>query len=172
MLIIHKPKISEVPDYMQGYVSLVQDNNLLSALHQSLDDLHIFLQKLPESKANYKYTEGKWSIKEILQHLIDAERVFNYRALHFAREGYREMGGYDQDIFVKNAKVSQRSLIDLKTEFITVRTSSIYLFDSFTKDNLLQKGKASGFEISVPTLGFAIIGHTLHHFKVIENKYL
>jgi len=169
---IEKPPQNEIPDYTRGYVALVQENNLSLALHQSLDKLYLFLQTIPENKAMYRYTAGKWSVKDILQHLIDAERFFTYRALRFAREGYSEQEGYDHNTFVEIAQADRRKLDDLKEEFIAIRKSTIYLFDSFDEKNLLQKGKASGFEVSVSTLGFIIIGHTLHHFKIMEERYL
>lgn len=169
---IEKPHNSEIPEYMQGYISLVEQNHLSLALHQSLDDLHLFLQQISENKAGYRYAKDKWSIKDILQHLIDAERVFIYRVLRFAREGYNNIEGYDQNVFVEKANADKRSLKDLKEEFIAVRKSSIYLLNSLNEESLLQKGKASGFDISVRTLGFAIVGHSLHHFKVIKEKYL
>ena len=169
---IEKPQKSEIPAYMQGYISLVKEDNLFLALHRSLEDSYLFLQKIPANKAPYKYAEGKWSIKDILQHLIDAERVFAYRALRFAREGYGERTGYDQDIFAIKAQASKRDFEDLKNEFISTRKSNIYLFDSFQQEDLLEKGKANDVEISVVGLGFAIIGHALHHFKIIEERYL
>jgi hypothetical protein len=123
-------------------------------------------------KFDYRYAEGKWTIKEIIQHLIDAERIFAYRALRFARYDATVLSGFDEDYYVLNSTANQRSIMELLTEYSAVRHTSLLLFKSFNNEQLLYSGIASNNNISVRALGFVIIGHQNHHQKIFEKRYL
>ena len=123
-------------------------------------------------KFDYRYAEGKWTIKDILQHLVDAERVFAYRALCFARNDKTELPGFEEDDYVIEANANKRSIQDLLTELLIVRQSSLALFKSFNDEQLMRIGTASNNPMSVRALGFIIIGHQNHHQRVFEERYL
>jgi uncharacterized damage-inducible protein DinB len=164
---------NEYPAYAEIYVSQVDNTwTLVEELEVSVHNLIRFVQNIPLDKHDYRYAEGKWTIKDILQHLIDAERVFAYRALRFSRNDTTELPGYDQDLFVENAHANKRHMKDLLTELSTVRHSTMQLFSSFSEEQLLSRGIASGYNVSVRALGFMIIGHQIHHMKVFQERYL
>jgi hypothetical protein len=127
---------------------------------------------LNDESALYKYAEKKWSLKEMLQHLIDCERIFQYRALSISRGDTQNLPGFDEELFAKNSNADERNLEDLVSEYSSVRSSSIILFKSFKAETLSNKGFANGNEISVETIGNLIVGHNLHHLKIIEERYL
>jgi uncharacterized damage-inducible protein DinB len=171
-------KVSQVQDgeYGQFYASyLAQVSNeytLVEELEISVHRLVKFVREIPMDKFDYRYAEGKWTIKDILLHLIDAERIFAYRALRFARNDKTELPGFDENSYVDQANANQRSIQDLLTELLIVRQSSLALFKSFSEEQLLQKGIASNHPISVRALGFIIIGHQNHHQRIFEERYL
>jgi uncharacterized damage-inducible protein DinB len=131
-----------------------------------------FIENIPASKYDYRYTEGKWTIKEILQHTIDAERVFNYRALCFARKDPTPLPGFDENTFAANAKTDKRNWNELLDEFKTLRKSSEQLFSSFDDEQLNADGISNKHSNYVLGFGFILIGHSLHHKKIIEERYL
>ena len=130
------------------------------------------LSTLPEEKHLYRYAEGKWTIKELMQHCIDAERIFNYRALRFARNDKTELKGFEQDDFNEMANANDRDFRELLAEFHAVRTSTIVLYRSFTNEMLQRIGTASGNLMSVRALGYLTVGHLNHHLKVFQERYL
>jgi hypothetical protein len=123
-------------------------------------------------KFDYSYAGGKWTIKDIIQHIIDAERIFTYRALRFSRNDKTELPGFDENIYVDDANGSKRSIMELLTELSAVRHSTMLLFKTFNEEQLLRIGIASNNPMSVRALGFVIIGHQNHHQKVFEERYL
>jgi uncharacterized damage-inducible protein DinB len=123
-------------------------------------------------KFDYQYALGKWTIKDILQHLIDSERIFAYRALRFARKDATPLPGFTEDDFANEAGGSERSIRDLLTELAIVRESTLALFRTFSDEVLKRRGEASGTEMSVRALGFVIIGHQNHHQRIFEERYL
>ncbi len=164
---------SEYPPYYERYISnLSSDLDLFEELEASHHYFIKFVQDIPMEKHDYSYDTGKWTIKEIIQHLIDCERVFAYRALRFSRNDKTELAGFDQNDYVENSNANQRHLKDLLMEFSLVRHSTLSLFKSFTKDALQRKGTANKVEMSVRALGFMIIGHQEHHKKVFQERYL
>jgi uncharacterized damage-inducible protein DinB len=138
------------------------------ALHRFIH----FVREIPMDKFDFRYAEGKWTIKDIIQHIIDAERVFAYRAMRIARNDHTPLPGFDENIYVTNANANSRSIQDLLTEFSMVRHATIYLFKSFSPDSLERIGIASENPISVRALGFIIIGHQNHHQTVFQQRYL
>lgn len=151
-----------------------EDVILLDELEISLYKTIQFVQDIPMDKFDYRYAEGKWTIKEILQHIIDAERVFTYRALRFSRNDQTPLPGFDENSYadVVNATANKRHLKDILTELTAVRHSTITLFKSFTEEDLLKKGIASNNVMSVRALGFVTIGHQNHHMKIFRERYL
>jgi len=164
---------NEYPQYASIYISQIEDTwSLVEELEVSVHNFIRFVQNIPMDKHDYRYAEGKWTIKDIIQHLIDTERIFAYRALRFSRNDVTELPGYDQDLFVDTAFANQRHMKDLLTEFSTVRHSTMQLFASLNTEQLLRSGIASGYNVSVRALGFMIVGHQYHHVKVFQERYL
>ena len=121
---------------------------------------------------DFSYADGKWSVAEVLVHLMDAERVFQYRALRFARNDRTELKGFDQDAYVPESSANSRNKKDIEEEFVAIRKSSLKLFGSLGAEELSRSGKANGTSMSVRALGFVICGHQAHHFKIIKDRYL
>ena len=163
---------SEYHPYYELYLSKCPFNDILSGLQQSKDQFETFLKSIPAEKQLYKYASDKWTIKEVLVHIIDTERIFAYRALRIARRDVTALPGFDQDEYVLNSDANSRNFEDLISEFVSVRLSTVSLFNSFSEEDLLQKGIASNSPISVRALGYILIGHQNHHQEIIEKRYL
>lgn len=165
---------SEYAPYFEQYMQLVsvKEMSIIDNLEASQKEFHNLLDNLPVEKHNYAYDEGKWTLKELIQHVIDTERVFCYRALCFARNDKTELPGFDQDIFVDNDNANDRDFYELLSEMDVLRKSTIQMFKSFTSEALLRKGIASKNSISVRALGYLFSGHQLHHVNIITERYL
>jgi len=172
MIKITPPLPEDYPAYYDRYIREVKGNDLLESLatiHQQTKDL---LKNVSEEKLNYRYAPGKWTIKEIIGHLIDGERVFAYRALRFARNDKTSLPGFEENDWADASNAQQRDFADLMNEFDVVRESTICLFKGFDEKIILRKGIASTVEISVKALGYSIAGHEQHHTDVIAERYL
>ncbi len=170
-------KISEMSStefnpYYKGYIDLVGEEPLIDSLVNGLARTRSFFENIPAEKLEYRYDEGKWTPKEILLHLIDAERVFCYRALFFARAKNAELVGFDENIFAESSNANTRSLENILEEYTVVRKASIALFNSFSGEALQRTGKANNSELSVRAAGFIIGGHEKHHCRIISERYL
>ena len=166
-----KSSIMVLPEYYINYINEIDDIELIDALSKySVNFLDQYKDKLNEL-GNKVYADGKWTVRDILQHLIDSERIFQYRALRIARNDDTALPGFEENEYVPEAKADTRSIDELLNEFDSVRNSGIILFDSFDETMLQRKGICSEKEISVLAIGFSIAGHTLHHFNVIKEKY-
>lgn len=163
---------TEYLPYFQNYINQVGNVELIEGLEKGLIDIKTFYKSIPDSKLEYRYAEGKWTIKEVIVHLLDTERIFCYRALRFARKDKTPVSGFEQDDYVVNSESNARSIEDLMEEFMVLRKSTICLFKSFSQKSLLSKGLAGSGEVSVRALGFLIIGHEKHHCRIIEERYL
>jgi uncharacterized damage-inducible protein DinB len=164
---------NEYAPFYGTYISQVSNEySLLEELEISVHRLRNFVQEIPMDKYDYQYGEGKWTIKDILQHLIDSERVFAYRALRFARRDMTQLPGFEENEFADAAAGFKRSIRDLLTEMAIVRESTLCLFKTFSDETLELKGFASKNEMSVRALGFIIIGHQNHHQRIFEERYL
>jgi len=167
-----KPGAQEIAAYYAGYIALCPESDLFTALEgASLRFRHV-VGGIPESKGGHRYADGKWSIKEVIQHLIDCERIFAYRALRFARNDGQELHGFDENAYAPEALADRRTLGELIAEQEAVRSATVLLFRSFSGDMLLRAGCANGNPFSVRALGWAIAGHEHHHLNVIEQRYL
>ncbi|MFL9844042.1 DinB family protein [Flavobacterium rhizosphaerae] len=157
----------------KDYFNLIDESwSLVEEMEVSLHNFIRFVQDIPMDKYDYRYTEGKWTIKEIIQHVIDAERIFAYRALRFSRNDKTLLPGFDENAYAVANHANERHLQSLLNELSMVRHSNIALFKSFTPEDFLKRGTASGYVISVRALGFLIIGHQNHHIKVFNDRYL
>lgn len=165
---------SEYNPYYKSYIEDLAANgkSIVENLIETGDALTEVLSDIPKEKEEYRYAEGKWTIKELLQHIIDTERIFNYRALRFARNDKTAIQGFEQDDYNAQVDANARDFEDLLAEFHIVRQSSIALFASFSNEALTRIGTASGSPISVRALGFLMSGHQRHHLRVIQERYL
>ena len=162
----------EYTNFFEPYMSKVGEIDLIEELEISVHRLIKFVQNIPMDKFDYVYAEGKWTIKDILQHIIDAERIFSYRALRMARRDKTPLPGFDEDDYATIANGSKRTIIDLLTELAVVRQATLSLFKTFVDDDLMQIGIASNNPISVRAIGFIIIGHQNHHQQIFSERYL
>ncbi len=160
-----------MPVFFDRYIRLVEEDHLIHALQKHQADFDSFTEKLQQLD-DKTYAPGKWTVRDILQHIIDNERIQSYRALRFARKDTTSLPGYDEHSFGQQAAANRRSLEDLLEEFKTVRESSMRLFGSFSEEMLRQKGICFNVEISVLGIGFVIAGHPVHHIRIIEERYL
>ena len=158
--------------YSQAYIDAVGDEELKTMLKRQQNNFPQFIESLPEEKLKYAYGDGKWTVLEVLVHVLDAERVFQYRALRFARKDPTPLPGFDQDIYVPNSMANERTKEDIIEEYKVVRGSTIALFSPFTDEVLHRYGTASNGKMTVAALGFMICGHQKHHRNVIRERYL
>lgn len=145
---------------------------LIEGLEICIHDFIKFVQNIPMDKFDYRYEKGKWTIKDIIQHLIDAERIFAYRALRISRNDKTALPGFEENDYVNNTNANARSIQDLLTEFAGVRQSTLFLFKSFSNEQMERIGIVSENEISVRAIGFIIIGHQKHHQNIFKKLYL
>jgi len=162
---------NEYDAYYAGYVAEVSDLGILTALEESAAQLTEYLTHVPEERVGYAYAPGKWTIAQSLQHVIDTERIFAYRALAIARGDQTSLPGFDQNDYAEVASLTNRRFRDMIEEFRAVRTSTIALFKSFTNEDLHRLGTMSGGPASVRALGFIISGHAYHHAKLYREVY-
>jgi hypothetical protein len=167
-----RPQPTDYPAYYESYISQVKGDNVLRALEDQILMMQNILSDIPEEKEDFTYAEGKWTLKEVIGHIIDTERIMAYRALRFSRNDSTELPGFDQDTYVSAADFNKRSLYDLAHEFGVVRESNIILFKSFDEEALNRKGIANGKEITVRALVYIVAGHAVHHLNVLRQKYL
>jgi uncharacterized damage-inducible protein DinB len=159
-------------EYFGRYINLVKEDDCNDALENNMQEFVDFVEVLPFEKYNFKYQIDKWTIKDVLRHIIDTERIFAYRALTFARFDKTLIPGFEENDYAQNVDTTTIAMDDLLQEFILVRKSTIKLFKSFTEKMLSNKGNASGKDISVRAIGFIIAGHAIHHQNVVKERYL
>jgi hypothetical protein len=169
---VDRPEPTEYAPYYGKYISLVPHGDILTTLDQQLDDTLSLLRGITESQSAFRYAPDKWSIRELVGHIIDTERIFSYRALRFARKDETPLPGFDQDVFNENASFDDYPLVELASEFEHVRRSTIFLFKHLEADAWLRRGIASDNEVSVRALAFILAGHELHHVGILRTRYL
>jgi hypothetical protein len=169
---ITRPTSGEYAPYYERYISLVPDGDIVTTLAQQLDSTLGLLRSIDESHANKRYAPDKWSIKELVGHVIDGERIFAYRALCFARNDKTPLAGFEQDDYVREARFDRRQLAELVDEFELVRKGNIILFRSFDQEEWLRHGAASETDVSVRALAYIMAGHEAHHIKILRTRYL
>jgi DinB superfamily len=156
----------------QNYIKLSPDDNVMDALEQNTKNFRRLLKNIPKKKIDKAYQEGKWTIKELVQHIIDAERVFVYRAITFARKDNAQLPSFDENTWAANSMAAQRNWKDLIDEFKSLRGATERMFASFDDSQLRAIGTASNKEINVLALGYIISGHVEHHINIIKERYL
>ncbi len=161
-----------MPDYAAAYINTVKGNDLLKVLSAQRKKIESLLEKMPKDKRNHAYAEGKWTVKEVIQHIIDAERVFAYRALCFARNDKNSLPGFDENDYAAGSKANEKKWKDLVEEFSATRRATEALFNSFDKDQLENSGTANEKPAYVLGLGFMIAGHAQHHLNIIKERYM
>jgi uncharacterized damage-inducible protein DinB len=172
-MIIKKPTQNECLPYQWNYISLVPNtDDILGELQIQLMDTIDLVTSLDDATLNSSYAPGKWTILEILVHLLDSERVFAYRALRIARKDKQELGGYDENLFATYSKANDRKILGIVKEFSLLRASTIELFQSFDEEMWNQVGLANGKVTKASILPFMLAGHELHHRNIIEERYI
>ena len=166
-----RPDLSRIPDFFHGYIRQVKGNDLAEVFKTQGLEVIPFLDNIAPEKTGYRYAEGKWSMKEVLQHIIDAERIFAYRALCIARKDSTAFPGFDENTYAENSAADKRVWKDLVEEFRVVRRSTELLYASFDSVQLETSGTASGKSTYVLGIGFIITGHVSHHFNILKERY-
>lgn len=162
----------DYPEYYQTYIShLPQKDHLLDLLNDQGKEMKIFLGKLNKKDLLISYAPGKWTVAQVLQHMLDTERIFQYRALRIARNDKTPLAGYDQDAYVTILASAERTLEDFSKEFEAVRRSGIYMFESFTDEMLNRKGISNDKPLSAAAAAFISVGHGKHHLLLFKSKY-
>ena len=162
---------NEYAGYFSTYINRVENNNLQEELEICLHEFIKFVQNIPLDKFDFRYAEGKWTIKEIIQHIIDTERIFAYRALRISRNDQTPLPGFDENEYADGAKFSEISFESLLNQYRLVREGSLALFESFSEEVCSQIGSANGNAVSARALVWMIAGHEIHHLKVLQDKY-
>ena len=163
---------NEYSAFNATYIQALENVNLIEELEICLHDFIRFVQNIPMDKFDYRYADGKWTIKDIIQHIIDAERIFSYRALRISRNDQTPLPGFEENSYVMQTNANARSIQQLLTEMAALRQSTLLLFKSFTLEQLQLIGTASDNPISVRAIGFIIIGHQKHHQTIFKERYL
>ena len=172
MEVITRPLESDIPSYYLNYTKLAGGNDLLKTLEESKSITLELLKNIPASKEDYAYAAGKWSIKQVMSHIIDSERVFAYRALRFSRKDPAMLPGFDENDYAENSNASGRDLSDIGDEYSAVRDSTLQLYRYMTTDMLDFKGVANEVSVTARAIGWIIAGHNVHHCNVIREKYI
>jgi len=167
-----RPDSSEYASFYAAYIAGVPDGDLLGLLERQLEEHTVLLSGVPDARGDFAYAPGKWTLKEVLGHVVDAERVFSYRVLRFARADATPLAPFDETAWVPNSGARGRSLRDLIAELRAVRTATLALLRSLPAGADTRRGTASGYEISVRALAWIIAGHERHHFRLIRERYL
>ena len=164
--------LDTVPHFYKNYVKQIEESDLLQALRISGHRTQELVHAIPEAKSDFKYAPEKWTVREVLGHMIDAERIFGYRALRFARNDKTPLPGFEEKDYAPQANAQNRSLKQIADEMRHLRVSTIDMFESFSKEMLNRKGTANQNELSVMAIGFIIAGHETHHRSILTDRYL
>jgi hypothetical protein len=169
---MRKSHITPDPGYYNRYIDLVEDVELMAAFDNSVKEIAGLNVRVLKVIGNKTYAQGKWTIKQILQHVTDWERILTYRTLLIARDDKTVPAGHDQDLLAANSKADDRSMESILDELKIVRASTIQLFKGFDEEALLCTGICWQYEVSVLAMGFMLVGHQVHHLKIIRDQYL
>ena len=167
-----KPALTNYPVYFQKYVAQVPEDDLLTAFSNQRPVIRQLLSTISEEKSNYAYDTGKWTLKELLQHIIDTERIFNYRALCFSRKESASLPGFDENDYAAGSNANARKWQDMVDEFEALRNSTEWLYRSFSADMINLSGVSNNNPATVNSMGFITLGHVYHHKKIIEERYI
>ena len=170
--VIHRPDDTEYLSYYSRYINLVPEGDILATMARQNEASLALLRGLSEPQGVFRYAPGKWSIKELVAHVSDAERIFADRALRFARADPTPLPGFEENDYVRNGGFDSFHLSDLVANFESVRRSTLFLFKLMSKEASTRRGKANNAEISVRALAYVIVGHEIHHMSVLRTRYL
>ena len=169
---MNRPEKNEYNEYYERYVSLVDETEIASAFENQLSEMNELFKSISEEKSATSYAVGKWTIKEIVGHLIDGERIFGYRTLRISRGDETPMEGFEQDGYVENAPFNDYNFSDLVKEFELVRQSNILFFKHLKETDWTRTGTASDSPVSVRALAYIMVGHVRHHANILRERYL
>lgn len=167
-----RPNSDEFPIIVDKYIKMVPDGNLLAILKDQHDQTSILLKHLTEQQANYKYAEGKWSLKTVIGHIADVERLWSYRLLRIGRGDARELPGYDRDIFAKSASLDHIQLKSILEDYSAVRQSTLTLLKNLHEEALARRGEFNSYSLSARAAAYIIAGHERHHISIVKSKYI
>jgi len=167
-----KPEVNEYALYYQRYIDLITTDDIFSVFKQQAEEIVALFTTLSEEQASFRYAEGKWTIKEVLGHIVDSERIFGYRVLAISRGEKNPLPGFAENEYVRNGKYENRSLQSLLAEYSQLSSANLELFKSLDEEMLSQKGTASGKEVTARAILFVTIGHEKHHLEIIKSRYL
>jgi DinB superfamily len=170
--ILLRPKSNEYAPYYEKYVSLVNENNIVSAMINQADELKQIFSQITDAQGLYAYAEGKWTIKEVLGHLIDGERVFAYRAYRISRNDKTQLASFEQDDYIANGYFNDTKIADLIEEFYLLRKANTIFLNNLTEEAWLYTGTASEATVSVRALAYIMVGHVRHHTNILKDRYL
>jgi uncharacterized damage-inducible protein DinB len=167
-----RPDASEYNPYYGKYIQQVPDGDVVKTLVSQAPEFLSLVRSLAEDRGGHRYAPGKWSIREVIGHVADGERIFAYRALRFARGDQTALPGFDENAFVANAHFDDRSLESLASELEAARTATVAFFDTLTADEWARGGTASNYPVTVRALAWIIAGHERHHLAILRDRYL
>jgi hypothetical protein len=166
------PVPGEYPEYFDNYLRLVTESDSIAVMGAQIDEVARFFDAVPGNKADFAYAPGKWTIKEVVGHIADTERVMGYRALSFSRADQSALPGFDENAWVPPGAFGRRSLTDLVAEWTSVRRATLTLFEGIPEPARLAKGKANGRPLSIAAIARMIPGHVRHHLAIVRERYL
>lgn len=166
-----RPLPTTYPSYFKNYIQLAEEENVLVALENNFQKASLFFNRITEEQSKYKYAHNKWSVKEILQHIIDCERIFSFRALTIARKETATLFSFDENKYAVQSQANDRTWKSIVTEFKACRQSTLQLYHSFPTEFLLRSGNVGEYTITPLALGYIIAGHAIHHMKIIQERY-
>lgn len=169
---MNRPETNEYAPYYDRYISLIQSDDVLPVLAQQSADLKALFADVPEERGVHAYEEGKWTLKELLSHLIDGERIFSYRILRISRGDETPIEGFEQDGYIENSNANNRCIADLIEEFELERRANMRMLTNISEENSLRIGTASDNKVSVRALAYIMAGHIQHHVEIIKSRYL
>ena len=167
-----RPEKNEYAEFYANYVSLVEETDVVAALQNQADELRNLFGGISTEKESFRYAEGKWSVKELLGHIVDGERVFSYRALRISRGDETPLASFDENQYVAAGNFNESKFADLLEEFVSLRQSNVLLFKNLTAEMWRRRGTASNATVSVRALAFIMVGHVRHHAKILRERYL
>jgi len=169
---MNRPEPSEYAPYYEGYVSLVPETDILTVLRDQNDELRSLVEAMPEERGTYAYAEAKWTVKELLSHLIDGEKIFAYRALRISRGDATPIEGFDQDPYIEHSHANERSFGDLIGEFDLNRRANLVMFGNMRDPDWMRFGTASDNAVSAKAVAWIMAGHVRHHVNILKERYL
>ncbi|MGB7069466.1 MAG: DinB family protein [Pyrinomonadaceae bacterium] len=169
---MNRPEINEYDPYYESYVSLVPEGDIVGVMDDQTSRLNDVFAELPQEFGTYRYAEGKWTVKEVISHLIDGERMFAYRVFRIARGDKTPIEGFEQDGYIENSHANNRSFAELLREFELLRNANTMFFKNLHDEDWVRIGTANEREISVRALAYIMAGHVRHHIEILKTRYL